>query len=305
MADGQNIPAFVFEIQRMREELTQQQLAQALEQRLAQLDAQGDVATSEYVMITNELGALYRATARYEQGERAFKLSLSSIETQEGRSDRYATCLDNLAELFRLDGRLDECERTLAQAEALFTDHSSNEYAACLNYQGHAAMARGRFEEAASLYERSYDIARGNQTGTIEIATAHQNVANAYMQAGRLQDADAALQRALAVYDEYGLPVNSHYVGLLNSLAVIASRQGNAQAAADWMKRAEDALEQCNVSPLDAAVMLANAASAYAGAGLADDARRASGRARSLVLDNDLCGNPQAQRVLAAIERIA
>ena len=305
MADRQNIPAFVFEIQRMREELTQQQLAQALEQRLAQSDAKGGTATPEYVMITNELGALYRATARYEQGERAFKLSLSSIEAQEGRSDRYATCLDNLAELFRLAGRLDECERALAQAETLFTDRSSNEYAACLNYQGHLAMARGRFDEAASLYERSYDIARGNQTGTIEIATAHQNAANAYMQAGRLQDADAALQRALAVYDEYGLPVNSHYVGLLNSLAVIASRQGNAQAAADWMKRAEDALEQCNVSPLDAAVMLANAASAYAGAGLEDDARRAAGRARSLVLDNGLSGNPQAQRVLSAIERIA
>jgi len=304
MADRQNIPAFVFEIQRMRDELTQQQLAQALEQRLAQLDAQGGTATPEYVMITNELGALYRATARYEQGERAFKLSLSNIEAQEGRSDRYATCLDNLAELFRLAGRLDECERALAQAETLFTDHSSNEYAACLNYQGHLAMARGRFDEAASLYERSYDIARGNQTGTIEIATAHQNAANAYMQAGRLQDADAALQRAMAVYDEYGLPMNSHYVGLLNTLAVIASRQGNTQVAADWMKRAEEALGQCNVSPLDTIVMLANAASVYVAAGLADDASRVAKRARSLATESDLAGNPQAHRVLAAIDKI-
>ena len=302
MAEEQNAPAFVQEIQQMREELSQPELARALEQRLARAAEEGGTATPEYAVTANELGALYRATARYAQGEQAFKLALASIEALEGRSDRYATCLDNLAELYRLDGRLDECEQALEQAEALFTDHASDEYAACLNYQGHAAMVRGRFDDAAALYERSGVITQANQTGTIEVATAFQNVANAYMQAGRLPQADAALKRALAVYDEYGLPVNSHYVGLLNTLAVNAFRQGEVQAAADWMKRAEDALARCNVSPLDAAVMLANAAAVFVKAGFGEDARRAAERARSLVADNGLEGNPQAQRVIAAIE---
>ena len=302
MAEENNAPAFMQEIQKMREELSQQQLAEALERRLAKTEVQSGMTTPEYAVIANELGALYRATARYWQGERAFKLALESIEAQEGRSDRYATCLDNLAELYRLDGRLDECEQALDQAEALFVDHGSDVLAACLNYRGHALMARGRFDEAAELYARSRAITVANHIGTIEVATAFQNAAHAYMQGGDFQQADALLREALAVYDEYGLPVNSHYVGLLNTLAVNASRQGETQEAADWMKRAEEALGQCNVSPLDASVMFANAAALYARAGRDDDARHAAQRACSLVIDNALDGNPQGQRVLAAVQ---
>ena len=304
MDEKQSMPAYLLEIEQMRASLPAQELACAFEQRMAQAAAQAATATPEYAAFANELGALYRSMARFDQGEKAFELALESIEAQEGRSERYAVCLGNLAELYRLEGRLDECERTLAQADRLFSDRSSDEYAACLNYQGHAAMARGRFDAAAGLYEQALAITQANHAGTIDVATAFQNVANAYQQAGRLQQADEHLRRVLAVYDEHGLHVNAHYVGLLNALAASTARQGEMQAAADWLERAVQALDRCRINPLDAAVVLANAASTFARAGRTDAAHRAAQRIRTLVSENSLEGNPQAQRALAVAQSI-
>lgn len=94
-------------------------------------------ASPEYVTLCNELGSFYCSRGNYQSGETSFRAALAGIEALAGRSDAYATCLDNLAELYRLDSRLDECAAALAEASSLFSSRHSLEYAACLNYQGH------------------------------------------------------------------------------------------------------------------------------------------------------------------------
>ena len=304
MADKRPQMPYMEEIRRKWAELPAPDLERFFLGRLEDIAAASGASDPEYAAYANELGTLYRVTARFSEGEAAFKQALASIEMQEGRSDRYATCLDNLAELYRLDGRLDECEQALAQADALFSDKGSDEYAACLNYQGHAHMERGEYDTAAACYERALSITQDRRAGTIDAATAYQNVANAHFRAGRLQRAADYLQRALEVYDAYGLPVNAHYVGLLNTLAAVASQQGEALAASEWLMRAVSALDACKMSPLDSVVVLANAAMAANRAGHSDDARYAAERARSLAAQNQLEGNAQVARVLQAVESL-
>lgn len=86
-------------------------LEQALLSLLDEVTLSCGTASPEYVTLCNEPGSFYRSRGDYKSGEKSFRAVLDGIESLAGRSDSYATYLDNLAELYRLDGRLDERRR--------------------------------------------------------------------------------------------------------------------------------------------------------------------------------------------------
>ncbi|MCI7438716.1 MAG: tetratricopeptide repeat protein [Coriobacteriaceae bacterium] len=221
-------------------------------------------ASSEYVTLCNELGSFYRSRGNYQCGEASFSAALAGIEALAGRSDAYATCLDNLAELYRLDGRLDECAAALAEASALFSDAHSLEYAACLNYQGHLCMARRDPTGARMRYQEALAIVRENGSPAFELSTAFANVASALMEEGNLADAARHLDAACDLYRNGSLRHGPHYVSLLNSLATLYDRMGDVAAARAPYGEVLDSLESgVPVNPDDARAALANAASFF------------------------------------------
>lgn len=139
------------------------------------------MASPEYVTLCNELGSFFRSRGDYQNGEESFRAALEGIEALAGRSDAYSTCLDNLAVLYRLDGRLDKCANALAEASTLFSNRHSLEYAACLNYQGHLCMAYHDLTGARMRYQAALNIVRENGSPTFELSTAFANVASALM----------------------------------------------------------------------------------------------------------------------------
>ena len=208
-------------------------------------------ASSEYVTLCNELGSFYRSRGNYQCGEASFSAALARIEALAGRSDAYATCLDNLAELYRLDGRLDECAAALAEASALFSDAHSLEYAACLNYQGHLCMARRDPTGARMRYQEALAIVRENGSPAFELSTAFANAAR-------------HLDAACDLYRNGSLRHGPHYVSLLNSLATLYDRMGDVAAARAPYGEVLDSLESgVPVNPDDARAALANAASFF------------------------------------------
>ena len=145
--------------------------------------------SAEYVTACNELGTFFRGRARYDEGESAYQEALACAEALVGRTDPYATCLDNLGELYRLQGKLDLCEEYLLKAERAFSNKESVEYAACLNCQGHLAGSRHDRKRARDCYLRSLAIVEPNCSDSLTLATGYQNAASAFQAVGDLQSA--------------------------------------------------------------------------------------------------------------------
>ena len=240
----------------------------ALERELlairADVAAEYGTESAAYVTMCNELGTFYRVTANYKKGEAVFFEALAGIEAIAGRHDQYATCMDNLAELYRLDGRLDECEATVREAEGYFTDEHSLEYAACINYQGHLACARHDFERGLALYTKALGIVEENGSPAFHASTAYANIANVLQTLGRLDEAAAYLARARAIYDAGELSKGAHYIALLNSLALLHEQMHDDAQAKQVFDAEIDDMARVPTSPIDALVSLVNAGRFYA-----------------------------------------
>lgn len=257
--------------------------------------------SSEYVTACNELGTFFRGRARYAEGEEAYLDALDCIEALVGRTDSYATCLDNLGELYRLWGDFDKCEKFLKAAEDTFSSKESVDYAACLNYQGHLAEARRDYEKAKELYLHSLAIIEAACPGSGTYATGCQNVANAFQALGDLHSATAYVDKAVALYQERSLPKGAHYVSLLNQMAALQVAQGKCEEAEASFDRAVDAIATTAVSPLDAIVVLVNAASLYRKRGSEAKLAAVLPRIEELARITSIQGNPLVERIKGLI----
>jgi len=138
---------------------------------------------SGYASLINELGSYYRGSRRFDEGAQAF-LEAADILEQMGdsmRCEREVT-LNNLAELHRMEGRLDEAQAQLEASLEVFADAEDDQlipYVSALNYLGHVKMDRNDYLEALELYERSRDLLEANDGPEPMIETAYQNLAGA------------------------------------------------------------------------------------------------------------------------------
>lgn len=229
----------------------------------ADVAAEYGAESAAYVTMCNELGTFYRVTANYKKGEVVFREALAGIEAIAGRHDQYATCLDNLAELYRLDGRLDECEATVREAEGYFTDEHSMEFAACINYQGHLACARHDYERGLACYQRALAIVEENGSPAFHVSTAFANIANVLQATGRLDEAASYLARARHIYDSGELSKGAHYISLLNTLALLHEQMGDDASAKAVYDDEVGEMGRVPVSPVDGLVSLVNAGRFY------------------------------------------
>ena len=231
----------------------------------ALLDIKDDVEresgkhSAEYVSMCNELGTFYRTHADYAKGEQAFFEALAGIEAIAGRKDQYATCMDNLSELYRLSGDAEKCRKTLLEAETYFTDQHSLEFAACINYQGHLAASTGDPAHALECYTKALDIVNENGAPAFHVSTAHANIASVNQQMGNLAEAADHLNFARTFYDSGELNKGAHYATLLNSLATLQEQLGNVDAATEVFDDLLNAVGTIPMSPIDALIGLINA----------------------------------------------
>ncbi len=256
-------------------------------------------ASPQFVSVANELGSFYRIVARYEKGEATFARALASIEQLAGRGDAYATCLDNLAELYRLEGDNDKAEKTLGQAEEYFSDKHSMEYAACLNYKGHVASAKGEFSQAKEFYASGLAIARTYPERDFEIEAAYGNIASACEALGQLDEANDLLSRARELYENGTLSKGAHFVALLNTMAQLAERLEDFEAAKALYEEELDALGSIPTSPVDAAVSLANAGDFFFAQNDLASAEQIAQRIRKIADIAQLAKDPIVARALA------
>lgn len=278
--------------------LAPQDLDRFLRELAEEVERDQGTHTADYATVMNELGTFLRVTAQYQDGEQAFLKALPALEEIAGRdSDVYATCLDNLGELYRLCGDLDSCERCLTEADQLFVDKGSREYAACLNYQGHLAEARQDPARARQCYLRSLEIVERIEPESLDLATGYQNVANAYQAQGDLTHAEEYLRRAMDLYDRGVLTINAHYISLLNQIAALELKQGRADDAERSFDQAVADLPKTTASPIDAIVVYANAGTLYHARGKADKCAAAAAQIDRIAQMDALADHPLVVRL--------
>ena len=152
-----------------------------------------------------------------------------------------APSLNNLAELYRDQGRYAEAEplykRALAIREkALGPDHP--DVGTSLNNLAELYRAQGRYAEAEPLYKRALAI-REKALGPDhpDVGTALNNLAELYRAQGRYAEAEPLFKRALAIREKALGPDHPDVGTSLNNLAVLYFVQRDWARAADFWRR--------------------------------------------------------------------
>ena len=147
--------------------------------------AAGEAAWERY----NQAGMSAYQRGDYAEATKQWEAALKEAQGFGAQDPRFATSLNNLAELYRAQGRYGEAEplfkRSLAIWEkALGPEHP--EVAASLNNRALLYQAQGRYGEAEPLFKRSlatYEKALGPEHPNI--AASLNNLAELYRAQGR------------------------------------------------------------------------------------------------------------------------
>ena len=124
---------------------------------------------------------------------------------------------------------------------------------------GRISLALGEFQEAASHYERSAELARDSADLHAEVI-ARTGGGNVYLWQGRWPEAEAAYRAALALADSAPKGTLDLERGqLFNNLGNVSTRLERADDAEEWFARAQ-AIWNTHDSPQDLAVCLHNLA---------------------------------------------
>jgi len=129
----------------------------AFEQALTEADKQH--LAIERASTLNDLGLVYRAEKDYEKSEGALKEALALREKHLGAADCTGVTLDNLAELYFDQGRLELAESTYLQSLKI-AEHAGTDAlheATVLNNLGAFYFAQKKFDQAEPYLQRALD----------------------------------------------------------------------------------------------------------------------------------------------------
>jgi hypothetical protein len=201
------------------------------------------LATEQAAWLVNQIaGYLDEAKADYAQAESLFQCSLAIREKILGIDHPdVAVSLNNLAELYRIQGQYEQAEplsqRSLAIWEkALGKNHPV--VATGLNNLALLFEAQGQYKQAESLYQRSLAIdekALGDDHPAVAIDL--NNLSALYYLQGQLELAEPLCQRSLAIREKALGKDNPDFATSLNNLALLYHAQDHYELAEPLYQR--------------------------------------------------------------------
>jgi tetratricopeptide (TPR) repeat protein len=193
--------------------------------------------------LLNHAGYYLDERAEYAQAEPLYRRALAIDEKALGpEHSSTAGSLNNLAELYRAQGRNQEAEplhwRALAIREkALGPEHPDT--AQSLNNLASLLQDQSKYKDAELLYRRSLAIVeKALGPDDSMTATCLNNLADFYRAQGRNQEAEPLLRRALAIREKALGPEHPKTATSLNNLAVFLDNQGKPAEAEPLFLRA-------------------------------------------------------------------
>ena len=155
----------------------------------------------------NELGSFYRGEGEYKKGEKAYLQAKKLLETAVAAGFAhpldYATTVNNLAGLCRLDKRFEQAFALFGEALELYRaagDTPQPILASCHNNRGLVYVDLRRYEEAMAEFDTAMTILNGSTGADYELATTFGNRSVALAGLGRLREACDSMREAAQRY---------------------------------------------------------------------------------------------------------
>ena len=152
----------------------------------------------------NELGSFYRGTGLYAKGEAAYRNAKALLE-QAGEATvlDYATTVNNLAGLYRLDKRFDQALEHFREAMRIYTGVPGTPpqiFASVYNNLALVYIDMQQYDAALSELDTAMSMLGDGTDALYELATTCGNMAVVFVGLGRLREAHTYMQRAVEIY---------------------------------------------------------------------------------------------------------
>jgi CHAT domain-containing protein/tetratricopeptide (TPR) repeat protein len=227
------------------------------------------------------LGELARDQENYKDAERYFGRALEALrKSPVAAPHEVATAMDDLGDLYGLQGRFDDGERLLQQSLKLLEQtygpgvQTAPNYAKLLNDLGNLYKDAGRLHDAETAFGRALAAEHAaNGEDHPNVAATLGNLATVMESQSRFAEAEDLYKRTLATYEKlFGSNHPITAIGL-NNLANVYADQGRALEASGLQQRVL-AIQEKAFGPdsPDVARSLTNLANSYRELGRKDEA---------------------------------
>ncbi len=227
------------------------------------------------------LGGLARDQENYKEAQNYFERALAALQKSDKAAPyEVASSMDDLGDLYGLEGRFDDGERLLQQGLDLLEQAYGKDGTAVPNYDkilndlGNLYKDAGRFADAEKAFQRALAVARAKRgEDHPNFAATMGNLATVLESESRFTEAEDAYKKTLAVYERlYGSNHPLTAIGL-NNLANVYADQNRMQDAAGLQQRVL-AIQEKAFGPdsADVARALNNLANSYSDLGRRNEA---------------------------------
>jgi CHAT domain-containing protein/tetratricopeptide (TPR) repeat protein len=260
------------------------------------------------------LGALAREQENYRDAAGYFERALAVQQKSPVPSPwEIAGAMDDLGDVYGLEGRFDDGERLLQQALKLLEQsyaadlQNAPNYPKVLNDLGNLYNDAGRYPEAEAVFVRALNVERakvGNDHPNV--AATMGNLATMLNGASRFAEAEALYKQTLAIYEKVFGPNDAITAIGLNNLANNYMDQGRVADAMGLQQRAL-AIDEKVFGPdsTDAARNLNNLGNSYKALGRADESGPLFERSLKILTQKFGDGAPQITLALSNLARLA
>lgn len=221
------------------------QIEQFIRSRLEEARSAGDWGTA--LMLLNEGIGLYRVLGRFEEGMKLYYDALRLIE-QIGQLDSlaHAGTMLNGATLCRAAGKKERAGAIYARVYEIYKRYlpvKDYRMAGLCNNRALLMMECGDPESAVSMLLEALDIISGLEDTKIEQATNHVNLAHAYMDMWKMDDADLHLAEAEELFAEFD-GQDPHFASCLSARGRFWVMEDNLSLAANLYERSLKVIEK-------------------------------------------------------------
>ena len=169
-----------------------------------------------------------QATSWYRRAaEQGHTLALASVERLLGPTNPVlAQTLNNLAGLYKTQGKLDEAEVLLLRVRKIVEGALGFEHPVVVGSLSNLAelyRTQGKYEQAESLFKRALDISE-KISGPMQqqfIAGSLSNLADIYRAQGKYAQAEPLFKRAIGMWEESLGPEHPNLARTLNNMGVL------------------------------------------------------------------------------------
>jgi DNA-binding SARP family transcriptional activator len=177
--------------------------------------------TTAVARVVNNLGALHANRGHAELAAESYREALELLDDDSGDDAFRGQVLTNLAQAYRLCGRLDEALDALRAALPLaFTANDDRTVAVAAQAVGEVYADRGSIRLAMRWYERSLRILRQLGDRRNE-ALCYELIGNAYRDRDEADEASHAWLQALAIFAELGDPATEKLRAKIGSVSAL------------------------------------------------------------------------------------